>query len=207
MNFRFSRTFSVTVDMVWLISKLYLSIRDARIVEVIAATVSSPILKTLSITFVSEEVVSIPQKLVQSLTTIPADIASLPLFTVPAWKFEWYLLLVGLEYFILFQVLCVAPLPRLYVKLKENNKKKSYCQRYLEQRRQFILFLYRSLGMDKTSLIRHDHPWSNQSIAGYGLSKNFHFQCILNDFNSFIVEIRVNESNVIIADNNISKRW
>ena len=41
-------------------------------------------LKTDSMTEISVEVVSCPQKAVQSLTTIPAPITSEPLFTVPA---------------------------------------------------------------------------------------------------------------------------
>jgi hypothetical protein len=40
-------------------------------------------LKIPSTTLSSVEVVSIPQKADQSLTTIPAPITSLPLFTVP----------------------------------------------------------------------------------------------------------------------------
>lgn len=41
-------------------------------------------LKTLSITDISVEVVSIPQNADQSLTTIPAAMTSEPLLTVPA---------------------------------------------------------------------------------------------------------------------------
>lgn len=62
----------------------YLSMSDARIVEVIAVRAVSLSLKTLSITDNSVEVVSIPQKDTQSFTTMPAATTSLPLFTVPA---------------------------------------------------------------------------------------------------------------------------
>lgn len=62
----------------------YLSIRDARIVVVIAEGWASFSLKTLSTTEISVEVVSMPQKAHQSLTTKPAPITSEPLFTVPA---------------------------------------------------------------------------------------------------------------------------
>lgn len=70
----------------------YLSISDARIVDVIAVGTASLSLKTLSITESSVEVVSIPQKATQSFTTIPPAITSLPLFTVPACT--WYFTLV-----------------------------------------------------------------------------------------------------------------
>ena len=46
----------------------------------------SPILKMFSMMETSVAVVSWPQKAIQSLTTKPAAITSLPLFTVPAWK-------------------------------------------------------------------------------------------------------------------------
>lgn len=65
-----------------------LSMSDALIVDVIADGVASLSLKTLSITESSVPVVSIPQKLAQSLTTIPAAITSLPRLTVPAWKIK-----------------------------------------------------------------------------------------------------------------------
>jgi hypothetical protein len=60
------------------------SIREAFMSE--SALVDDPpwSLKIPSKTLISVEVVSIPQKADQSLTTIPAPITSLPLLTVPA---------------------------------------------------------------------------------------------------------------------------
>ena len=52
--------------------------------EAIALGCASPSLKTLSITESSVLVVSSPQNDIQSFTTIPAAMTSLPRFTVPA---------------------------------------------------------------------------------------------------------------------------
>lgn len=68
--------------------KVYLSIRLALIVVVIEDGTDSLSLKTDSITVSSVEVVSMPVKAHQSLTTMPAETTSLPLFTVPACKTE-----------------------------------------------------------------------------------------------------------------------
>lgn len=53
---------------------------------VIADGCASLSLKTLSITDISVDVVSMPQNALQSLTTMPAAITSDPLLTVPAYK-------------------------------------------------------------------------------------------------------------------------
>lgn len=60
------------------------SIREALISLTILLGWASRSLNTLSITESSVAVVSNPQKAVQSLTTKPAPMTSLPLFTVPA---------------------------------------------------------------------------------------------------------------------------
>ena len=52
--------------------------------EAIALGCASPSLNTLSITESSVLVVSSPQNDIQSFTTIPAAMTSLPRFTVPA---------------------------------------------------------------------------------------------------------------------------
>ncbi len=64
----------------------HLSMRESLMSEAMALGCASPSLKTLSITDNSVLVVSKPQNAVQSFTTIPAAITSLPLFTVPACK-------------------------------------------------------------------------------------------------------------------------
>lgn len=55
-----------------------LSIREARIVDVMAVGLASLSLNTLSITDISVDVVSIPQNALQSFTTNPAATTSLP---------------------------------------------------------------------------------------------------------------------------------
>ncbi len=57
--------------------------------EMIGLMVESLNLNTFSITLISVAVVSIPQNAIQSLTTKPPPITSLPLFTVPATKGIW----------------------------------------------------------------------------------------------------------------------
>ena len=61
-----------------------LSINESLIWVLMALGWASPNLNTLSMTDSSVDVVSIPQKPIQSLTTIPAAMTSLPLLTVPA---------------------------------------------------------------------------------------------------------------------------
>ena len=61
-----------------------LSMSESLIFVVMALGCESPNLKMLSMTDISVLVVSSPQNDVQSLTTIPPPITSLPLFTVPA---------------------------------------------------------------------------------------------------------------------------
>ena len=68
---------------------LYLSISEGLSEVATACGCWSVSLKTLSMTESSVLVVSSPQKAHQSLTTIPADSTSLPLFTVPAWGARW----------------------------------------------------------------------------------------------------------------------
>lgn len=65
---------------------MHLSIKLALIDDVIAEGWASCNRNTDSITVISVDVVSIPVKAHQSLTTIPAPTTSLPLFTVPAYK-------------------------------------------------------------------------------------------------------------------------
>lgn len=65
---------------------MYLSIKLSLISVEMALGVLSPSLNTLSITDSSVLVVSSPQKEIQSLTTMPAPITSLPRFTVPAYN-------------------------------------------------------------------------------------------------------------------------
>lgn len=55
-----------------------LSMREARIVDVMAVGLASLSLNTLSITDISVDVVSIPQNALQSFTTNPAATTSLP---------------------------------------------------------------------------------------------------------------------------------
>ena len=50
---------------------------------------ASPSLKIFSMTDISVAVVSSPQNATQSLTTIPAEITSLPILTVPATRGTW----------------------------------------------------------------------------------------------------------------------
>ena len=64
---------------------IYVSTKDSLISVTIADGCASDILKTLSITDSSVLVVSSPQNALQSLTTIPAPITSLPRLTVPAY--------------------------------------------------------------------------------------------------------------------------
>lgn len=64
----------------------HLSMSESLIFVVMALGCESPSLKTLSMTDNSVLVVSRPQKEVQSLTTMPPPMTSLPLFTVPAWE-------------------------------------------------------------------------------------------------------------------------
>ena len=68
---------------------LYLSTSEGLSEVATACGCWSVSLKTLSMTESSVLVVSSPQKAHQSLTTIPADSTSLPLFTVPAWGVRW----------------------------------------------------------------------------------------------------------------------
>ena len=65
-------------------NEIYLSIKESLMSEAIALGCASPSLNTLSITESSVLVVSSPQNDIQSFTTIPAAITSLPRFTVPA---------------------------------------------------------------------------------------------------------------------------
>lgn len=77
---------------------LYLSIKLALIDVVIADGADSFSLNIDSITVNSVEVVSIPAKAHQSLTTIPADTTSLPRFTVPALQLIKFLFLLKLPF-------------------------------------------------------------------------------------------------------------
>ena len=63
----------------------HVSTKDSLMSETMADGCWSPSLKTLSITDSSVLVVSRPQNALQSLTTIPAPITSLPRFIVPAY--------------------------------------------------------------------------------------------------------------------------
>ena len=66
--------------------KTNLSIRESLMAEATALGCASPSLKTFSITESSVLVVSNPQNAIQSFTTIPAAMTSLPRFTEPAYK-------------------------------------------------------------------------------------------------------------------------
>ena len=72
------------------LSYVMLSIKDCLIeVWIALGPIPSFSLKMLSMTDISVEVVSKPQKADQSLTTIPEPITSLPLLTVPAINGIW----------------------------------------------------------------------------------------------------------------------
>ena len=60
--------------------------RESLISVAMALCCASPNLNTLSMTDSSVLVVSNPQNAIQSFTTIPPPMTSLPLFTVPACK-------------------------------------------------------------------------------------------------------------------------
>lgn len=53
--------------------------------------------------------------------------------------------------------------------------------------------------MHQTTLIRQGTVGSNENVGGDGLSENFNFEGIGDDFFRFTVNIRVDERDVVVA--------
>lgn len=79
-------------------------------------------------------------------------------------------------------------------------------KRDLEKRCQLLLVLDRGFGMDNGALIRERTIRADENIAGNRLPKHLDTENVDNDFLGFFVEIGMDQSDVIIANNHITKR-
>ena len=79
-------------------------------------------------------------------------------------------------------------------------------QRHLQQRGQFFLLLNRCFRMNDAALIGEQRVAADENAIGNGLPKALDVQCIREDLFGFLVQIGMDESDVIVAGNDIAQR-
>lgn len=83
--------------------------------------------------------------------------------------------------------------------------KTKYTKRNLQQTSKLVLVLNGAVGMNQSALVAEGTIAANQYITGDSFAKHLNLQRVGNNFLSFAVNVGMNQSNVIIARNNIAQ--
>ncbi len=162
-----------------------LSMSEALICCVMAEGWPSFSLKTDSMTEISVEVVSCPQKAVQSLTTMPAPSTSEPRLTVPATRGIWRQTTLGYTHYYIFARFILLS--------------------HLEERGQFVLVCGGRLGVDESALIREGAVAAHQHVVGHRLPEDLHLEHVGQDLLRLPVQVGVHQGHVVVAGHHVAQ--